>query len=183
MSRFSPRSLHHYLKSGGLIAYPTESCYGLGCDPRNYRAIKKLLRLKKRLQGKGMILVAANFEQLKPFVAPLKPSERAKIERAWPGPVTWVLPASNRAPQWLKGQQDSVAVRVTAHSGAARLCKVLNMALVSTSANISGRRPIKTHAACVKAFGRKVRMLRGRVGRRKRPSTILDLKTGRTLRK
>ncbi|MFA5241391.1 MAG: Sua5/YciO/YrdC/YwlC family protein [Sulfuricella sp.] len=176
------RKLRAHLRQGGVIAYPTESCYGLGCDPRNRRAVMKILRLKGRPQRKGLILIGADFSQLQTYVAPLDDAQWQQIAPSWPGPVTWLLPAARRTPVWLRGGHRSIAVRVTAHSLAAHLCRVLGMALVSTSANRSGKRPARSYKECVRLFGDSVLTLPGRIGRRKRPSTIRDLLTGNAVR-
>ena len=174
--------VHALLSRGGVLAYATESCYGLGCDPRNYKAVKKILRLKRRPQSKGLILIASDFSQLAPYVAPLSIAEHALLARHWPGPVTFLLPAARHVPRWLTGRHATLAVRVTAHPDAAKLCHALNSALVSTSANRSGMRPLATPADCAKSFGNKVWALPGRVGKRKRPSTIIDIKSGKLIR-
>jgi L-threonylcarbamoyladenylate synthase len=178
-----PRSgLADYLKRGGVIAYPTESCYGLGCDPRNPRALKRLIRLKGRNAAKGLLLIADCFKRLEFFIRPLSAVDRARVNRTWPGPVTWVVPASATCPPLLTGARATIAVRVTAHLGAARLCRRLRMALVSTSANKSGHNPAKTAAECRRIFGARVRVIAGRIGPRRRPSTVIDLATGTVLR-
>jgi L-threonylcarbamoyladenylate synthase len=174
--------LSAYLKRGGLIAYPTESCYGLGCDPRNPAALKRLIRIKGRSAAKGLLLIADRFRRLQPFIRPLSPGKLAQIRRTWPGPVTWVVPASPACPPALTGGRATIAVRVTAHPAAARLCRLLGMALVSTSANKSGRKPAKTAAECRRIFGARVRVIAGRIGQRRRPSTLIDLATGTILR-
>lgn len=171
-----------HLKHGGVIAYPTESCYGLGCDPRNHHAVMKLLRLKGRPQHKGLILIGSDFSLLRPYAAPLTETQWQKISPTWPGPVTWLLPAARATPAWLRGSHQSIAVRVSAHPLAARLCRVLGMALVSTSANRSGLKPVRGLAACIRAFGSEVLVVPGLVGKRKRPSTIVELKTGAVIR-
>ncbi len=175
-------ALRAHLARGGLIAYPTESCYGLGCDPRNRGALARLVRLKGRDAGKGLLLIADRFKRLAPFVRPLAPADRARLARSWPGPVTWVVPAASRCLPLLTGGRPTVAIRVTAHPDAARLCRRLGMALVSTSANKSGRKPAKTAAECRRIFGASVRVLDGRIGTRRRPSTLIDLATGKILR-
>jgi L-threonylcarbamoyladenylate synthase len=174
--------LASYLRRGGVIAYPTESCYGLGCDPRNPTALKKIIRLKGRSAAKGMLLIADKFKRLEPYLRPLQAAERARMERTWPGPVTWVAPASSACHPLLTGGRPTIAVRVTAHPGAAALCRRLRSALVSTSANKSGRKPAKTAQECRRIFGRRVRVIDGRIGSRKRPSTLIDLATGTLLR-
>lgn len=176
------RALRRYLKSGGVVAYPTESCYGLGCDPNNRNAVKKILRLKKRPQAKGVILIAARFKQLQPFLAPLSKEQIARAHAVWPGPHTWLMPTRKHCPAWLSGNHNSLAVRVTAHPDAARLCKNAGMALVSTSANLSGGKAARTARHCRALFGSQVWILPGLVGRRRKPSTIQDFLTGRIIR-
>lgn len=177
------RALRKYLRNGGLIAYPTESCFGLGCDPRNRTAVKRLLRLKRRPQAKGLILIASELRQLKPYIAALTPAQRQQVDATWPGPHTWLVPASARCPVWLTGSHRSIAVRVTAHPLAARLCREIKMALVSTSANRSGGKPAKTWRECRRLFGAEVKVLPGRIGKRRKPSTIQDLASGRVIRR
>lgn len=172
-----------HLKRGGVIAYPTESCYGLGCDPRNRRAVMKLLRLKGRPQHKGLILIGSDFRQLQPYAAPLDNAQWQKIAPTWPGPITWLLPAARTTPAWLRGSHKSIAVRVSAHPLAARLCQALGMALVSTSANRTGMEPARSYRQCVRQFGARVFTVPGQTGRRRRPSTIMDLVSGGVMRK
>ncbi len=177
-----PETLRAFLKQGGVIAYPTESCYGLGCDPMNRAAVERIFKLKGRGAAKGLILIAANRNQLRPY-ATRASIEAAWNKRRWPGPVTWVLPAAKTCPEWLTGGRGTVAVRITAHTGAAALCREAGMALVSTSANRSGDSPAKTAEECSVLFGNKVRVQEGRIGTRKRPSTLIDLASGKVLRK
>ena len=174
-------TLHAHLKHGGVIAYPTESCYGLGCDPRNRAAVQKILRLKRRPWHKGLILVAANLEQVARFILPVSVTERATLGQHWPGPYTFLLPASNRVPKLLIGKHRSLAVRLSAHPAVARLTQALGP-LVSTSANVSGARPIKTYAEAQRTFGQQVWVLPGRIGKRRTPSVIIDLQSGKKLR-
>src|SRR5690606_32136453 len=91
------------LKKGNVIAYPTEAVYGLGCDPLNENAVKYLLQLKQRDISKGVILIAASWDQLEGYVTPLSKETLARILPTWPGPVTWLLPASTKTPNWIKG--------------------------------------------------------------------------------
>lgn len=175
--------IRRYLKRGGVIAYPTESCYGLGCDPRNPQAVKRVLALKKRSAAKGMILIAAESRQLTPYLAHLSPKLKSNMRAAWPGPHTWLVPASRDCPAFLRGAHDTIAVRVTAHVLASNLCRQAGMALVSTSANLSGGKPAKTAQECRRLFGRRVLVIPGRIGTRRRPSTIQHLVSGQIVRK
>ena len=176
------RRLRAWLKRGGLIAYATESCFGLGCDPANRRAVRRILKLKGRPQSKGLILIGSEVAQFRRFLQPLSASLLAHLDEWWPGPNTLLLPASKRCPRDLRGAHAKLAVRVTAHPQAAGLCHVLGMALVSTSANRAGKRALKTAAACRRAFGSRVWVLPGLVGRHKRPSRIIDPANGYVLR-
>ncbi len=171
-----------HLRRGGLIAYPTESCYGLGCDPRNRSAVLRLLRLKQRPQHKGLILIAANYRQVARYLQPITPAQQQQLKTAGAQAITYLIPALHSAPRWLRGSHDTLAVRLTAHQQAAQLCRGVNSALVSTSANRSGQRPAKTYAQCLRLFGHKVWVLPGRVGKRKVPSTIRMWTDGKIIR-
>ena len=177
-----PHRLRAWLRHGGVIAYATESCFGLGCDPRNRTAVMRILTLKQRPPGRGLILIGSDVAQFRRFLAPLPASLAARLSEWWPGPTTLLLDRSARCPRWLSGHHDKLAVRVTAHPDAARLCRGLGMALVSTSANRHGRVPCTSLRACRRNFGKHVWLLAGRVGRRRRPSTILDPRSGKVLR-
>lgn len=168
------RPLRSYLARGGVIAYPTESCYGLGCDPRNAAAVARILRLKGRPRKKGLILIGSDCHQFRNYLAPNPEEILRRFGDWWPGPTTLLLPKGRYCPRWLTGKHEKMAVRVTAHPEAARLCHFLRMPLVSTSANRAGRQSLKTAEACRREFGSDVLALEGRIGRRKRPSTILD---------
>jgi L-threonylcarbamoyladenylate synthase len=178
----SSRTLAAHLARGGLIAYPTESCYGLGCDPRNYRAVRRLFALKRRPGNKGLILIAGKYAQLAPFLQTLSPDEQDSLRHDGAQAITCLMPAKPGCPRWLRGAHDSLAVRITAHRGAAQLCNRLRMALVSTSANRSGAKPARTYADCMRRFGGKVMVLPGRVGKRRKPSTIREWSSGKIIR-
>ena len=173
----------HWLACGGLVAYPTEAVYGLGCDPRDRSAVHRLLALKARPEGKGLILIAADWIQLEPYVRSLGPERMAAIHGTWPGPVTWLLPARPGAPRWLTGDHATLAVRITAHPLAAALCRRWGGALVSTSANRASRPPARTPLGVHLALaGGLDYILTGRCGGAARVSSIRDGTTGAVLR-
>jgi L-threonylcarbamoyladenylate synthase len=177
--REAARCFHH----GGLIAYPTEAVYGLGCDPLNESAMEALLALKQRPVEKGVILIAADFEQLRPFVKPLADPLMQRILASWPGPHTWLLPAAGWLPFWLTGVHASLAVRVTAHPLAAALCRACDSPLVSTSANRSGQHPARSALQVRLRLGSRVDcLLHAPLGGRRAPSTIRDGASGRVIR-
>jgi len=129
------------LAAGGIVAYPTETVYGLGCDPFDGQAVLHLLALKKRDVGQGLILVASDLSQLEPLLQPLKPAAKKRVCSTPAIPVTWVLPCLPDIPVWLRGNHDSLAIRITSHPVAADLCATWEGPLVSTSANVHGRHP------------------------------------------
>jgi L-threonylcarbamoyladenylate synthase len=178
----SYRRIAAHLKRGGLIAYPTESCYGLGCDPDNRSAVQRILRLKGRPQHKGLILIASHYHQVARYLQALTHDEQAKLKEDGAQAITYLMPARPSCPHWLRGAHDTLAVRLTAYPFARNLCRSTGSALVSTSANRSGQRPARTYAQCQRLFGHKVWVLPGRVGKRKKPSSILAWADGKIVR-
>ncbi len=171
------------LVSGGVVAYPTEAVYGLGCDPWDRDAVGRILAIKGRGASKGLILIAADLPQLLPFVEPLPGPRMAEILGSWPGPNTWILPARPTTPCWLTGRFDTLAVRVTAHPLAAGLCRAYGGAIVSTSANRARRAPARSAFEVRRALDQAPDyILVGACGGADRPSTIRDGRTGLVLR-
>ena len=176
--RLAARATRH----GGLLAYPTEAVYGLGCDPDDPVAVLDLLALKRRPVAKGLILIAADFEQLRPYVLEVAPERMEAVHASWPGPHTWLLPARPGTPPWLTGSHTTLAVRVTAHPVAAALCRAAGP-LVSTSANPAGRSPARDPLTVRRYFGAALDLVvHGAVDRSRAPSAIRDAATGRVLR-
>lgn len=176
------------LKTGGIIAYPTEGVYGLGCDPFNKDAVKKLLHIKKRQMAKGLILIAASWQQILPLIKleNIKPTILKKIRANWPGPITWIFPSTKIVPKWITGKHNSVAIRITSHPTAKKICQKFGGPIVSTSANLAGNSPIITKKALIAQFSslnQKIIITKGRVGRLKHPTKIYDALTGKILRK
>ncbi len=172
------------LKQGGIIAYPTEAVFGLGCDPFNQDAVMQLLRLKRRSAQKGLILIADCFEKLQPLVENIPSEKREAVLATWPGPYTWVFPANlSMVPEEITGGNKTVAVRVTAHPIARQLCQVFGRALVSTSANFSLEEPLCTEEAVRAYFGDDIDyILRGETSGLLNPTQIRDALTGEILR-
>lgn len=170
--------------SGELLVYPTEAVMGIGCDPDNEEAVMRLLQLKKRDISKGVILIAANYSQLLPYVndKAIGQDRRTEIFSSWPGPVTWLLPKSAATPTWLCGEHDTIAVRVTNHPVVVALCKKLGKPLVSTSANLSGQPPARDQQQAREYFSDNVHYIDGVVGSQAQPSTIKHGETGQIIR-
>lgn len=171
------------IHTGGIVAYPTEAIFGLGCDPLNLETVWRLIGLKQRSIDKGLVLIASDINQLLPFIKTLDRKTKDKVMATWPGPVTWLLPAHPLVSPLLRGAHDTIAVRITAHPVAARLCHTLGQALVSTSANIAERRPAKNTFEVRRNFGDTIDyLLPGRTGERQQPSEIRDALTDKVIR-
>ncbi len=173
------------MAKGGVVAYPTEAVFGLGCDPTNQEAVARLLAIKQRPVEKGLILIAADYGQLLPYVndRALPAQRRDAVMARWPGPITWVMPAQPTVPDWVTGQFDTLAVRVTNHSIAADLCRAFGGPIVSTSANLTGEAPTRTAEEALAALGDRIDgVVMGEVGGRKDPSMILDAMTEQVFR-
>ncbi len=173
---------HSVIRSGGIIAYPTEAVYGLGVDPGNPVAIGKLLRLKQRPVSKGLIVVAAHPGQITHYIKNTPAIDWTAVEATWPGPVTWVFPASRQVPAWLIGGKRSIAIRISDHPLVQSLCRRCGP-LVSTSANPGARRPARS-ALQVRCYfpGQVDLVLPGALGGRQKPTEIRDAITGMVLR-
>jgi L-threonylcarbamoyladenylate synthase len=170
------------LKRGGIIAYPTEAVYGLGCDPSNEAAVLKLLALKQRDVSKGLLLIAADFQQIAPYLAPVTSSQLQAALDTWPGSFTWVFPATSYVPAWIRGNHDTVAVRVTAHPIAKQLCQLFGP-LVSTSANIQHQAPAMSAEQVQTIFPTGVDVIvPGELGGETKPTQIRDVVTGKVIR-
>jgi L-threonylcarbamoyladenylate synthase len=172
------------LKRDAVIAYPTEAVFGLGCDPDSAAAVYALLELKQRAIEKGLILIAADYQQLLPYLADnqLNSIQRESMFASWPGPVTYVVPAKKETPKWLTGAFNSLAVRVTDHPVVIELCRAFNKPLVSTSANLSGLLPCRSDSEVWAQFGANFPVVWGETGKRLHPSEIRDAITGEQLR-
>ncbi|HEY3700472.1 MAG TPA: Sua5/YciO/YrdC/YwlC family protein [Spongiibacteraceae bacterium] len=177
------RSAVRALNNGGVIAYPTEGVWGLGCDPFDARAVNRLLQLKHRDMAKGLILVAADLAQFVPYLCALSPEQRTQLEATWPGPQTWLIPHQNSLPAWVTGGKAKVALRVSAHPMVSALCRSYGRPIISTSANPSGRPAASTALQVRRYFGDKLDyVLQGKLGGGSGPTPIRDLVTGHWLR-
>lgn len=171
------------LRAGRVIAYPTEAVYGLGCDPTNEHAVRRVLDLKSRPEAAGLILIADGFERFEAFVGPTAPGLLDRALATWPGPVTWLFPRGDGVPDWLAGTHDTIALRVTDHPVCRALCTAFGGAIVSTSANPSGAEPARTASRVDEYFGNGIGgIVQGALGARDLCSEIRDLTSGRVLR-
>ncbi|GAB3395529.1 L-threonylcarbamoyladenylate synthase [Azotobacter armeniacus] len=176
------RQVARVLRQGGVIAYPTEAVWGLGCDPWNEAAVRRLLALKGRPQEKGLILVAADVRQFDFLLADLPQAWLERLAGTWPGPNTWLVPHRDRLPAWITGRHASVALRVSDHPLVRALCALAGP-LVSTSANPAGHPAARSRLRVEQYFPRRLdAVLDGALGGRRNPSLIRDLPTGQVIR-
>ncbi len=173
------------LRRSGVIAYPTEAVWGLGCDPFDATAVQHLLRIKQRDASKGLILIAANLAQIAPLIdTDALPYARLQdVLATWPGPHTWLLPCTPLAPAWLRGAHPTLALRVSAHPSVAALCNAFSGPIVSTSANLAGREPARVVEDLDPALLAQIDgVLEGTTGSLIAPTPIRDAVSGMILR-
>jgi L-threonylcarbamoyladenylate synthase len=171
------------LRDGGIIGYPTEAVYGLGCDPFDPVAVARLFALKQRPSGQGVLLIAASYAQVQKFIGAVPADALARARVTWPGPHTWVFPRSAATPGWLAGDHAGIALRVTAHTLAAQLCEAFGGALISTSANRHGFPPARSAQDARGIFaGELAYVLDGATGGLEQPTPIRDAMSGAILR-
>lgn len=171
------------LRAGGVIAYPTEGVWGLGCDPENAAAVLHLLELKRRDMAKGLVLVAGAIEHFAPHLAGLDAERLQRLRASWPAALTWLVPNNGAAADWVTGGGERVALRVSAHPVVAALSRAFGGPLVSTSANPSGRPPAMNALRVRRYFGDRLDyILTGALGGRGAPTPIRDLQSGEFVR-
>jgi len=173
----------HCLNQGKVIAYPTESVYGLGCDPSNSAAIEHLLQLKSRSAAKGLILIASDISQLNDWVEFDQIPDQQSIIDSWPGHETWLIPAKKHVSTLLRGEHKNLAVRVSAHPVVQQLCQQFQGAIISTSANKQGQPEATTLLSAKHYFHQAVDYyVPGEVDNKLKPSRIRDGITGQIIR-
>lgn len=168
------------LQQGGIIAYPTEAIYGLGCSFFNSNAVAAIQALKGREENKGFIVLIADWPQLFPLIGAVSDEQLQRVRATWPGFVTWVFPKAPSLPKWLENQ-DSIAIRMTAHPIAKALAA--QGPIISTSVNRSGHPPIMTEVELWLQFPRGIdALVQGPLGSFTQPSEIYDVCSGLRLR-
>lgn len=172
------------LKQNQVVAYPTEAVFGLGCNPNSLQAVRSLLNLKQRSESKGLILIAPSVEYFLPYI-----DETILSQKHWQRfsytdkqAITWVMPAKKTVPTYLKGNFNSIALRLCRVPAVTQLCEATGFALTSTSANLSGEPPCRTAQEVIKQFGNHFPVLNAPTGGKKNPSEIRDIFTQNVLR-
>lgn len=188
------------LRKGGVIAHPTEAVWGLACDPYSESAVDQVLQLKGRPVEKGLILLSGNAEHFAPLLAPLSKdlqmrfletlgqditnsaanSEQVSATQA----ITWIVPdVDKQVPEWIRGTHAGVAIRVSSHPLVQSISQYFGGAIISTSANPSGKKPAMSLNDIRRYFYDDLDyVVSGKLGGAERPSKIIDLESGRVLR-
>lgn len=170
------------IQAGGVIAYPTEAVFGLGCDPLNETAVRRLLAIKQRPEEKGLILLADDAAQLSGWVTASE-DDWQTMQARWPGPVTFLVPVTPKVPRWITGKHRKVAVRVCGHPLARELALAANTPIVSTSANLAGEPSHREAGPLHQQLGNQLDgILPGECNLSDHPSTIIDLETRAVIR-
>ena len=168
------------LKNGGIVVYPTETVYGIGCDPLYMEAYDRVQRLKERVEYKPMLLLAYSLEQVEEMAGSMSEIPSKLAEKFWPGPLTMIINSQKPFPEHLLGSSNGVAFRVSSHPVAASLAKEFGRPIISTSANIAGQAPLVSYEKALSTFKNIVDIVIGThtklIGK---PSTVVDLTSGR----
>ena len=144
------------LRQGGVVAFPTETTYGIGCDPRDSRAVRRIFRLKGRTQNNALLLVASSLEQAE-AVAIFDEINMDVAKRYWPGPLTLILPARREA-DLARGATvaGTLAIRVSSSEIVRRLTHAFGFPIVATSANLSGQEEARSADKVRELFGERI---------------------------
>ena len=169
------------LLRGGVIAYPTEGVFGLGCLPDDPIALQRVIDIKRRSAGKGLILIAADAAQLEGWAT--LPDGSALPDPDPARPITWIVAPGPRVTPLLRGEHETIAVRITTNPTAKALCAAVDSPLVSTSANLSGKPVARNRFVLRRQFARVVDyIVPGDCGPASGPSEIRDFASGHVLR-
>lgn len=182
MSPWALNRLARAVSAGAVIAYPTDTIWGLGCDPFNADSVARILQIKQRPVEKGLILLASRIEQCESFIE-LESGQREMLLLPRTTPTTWLVGASKLCPWWIRGSHATVAIRLTDHPLLQYLCDRLHSPLVSTSANRAGRATVRNALQARRQFADELDFIvSGYQAGSGRPSEIKSLASGTTLR-
>lgn len=182
LSRWQLDRIGRVINRGGVIAYPTESVYGLGCNPDNSQALEKILRIKKRPVSKGLIILVSELSQAEPFIQKLTQAQQKQLNQKQSRATTWLIPKHSELSPLLCGEHQKLAVRITQHPIAKAICELTNSALVSTSCNLFNRPEMKTTLEVRNKMGAQVDYIVNGLCGNQKPSQIIDLESGQILR-
>ena len=166
------------LNSGGVIAFPTDTFYGLGADPFNPDAISKIFKIKQRPADKPLLILIHSRNQLEELTQEITDNARKLMEHFWPGPLTLIFKAAPGLPDALTAGTGTIGIRLPGHPFTCRLLETLGRPLTAPSANISGAEELRTAQQVESALGEKLDLIiDGGPTPGGRPSTVLDTTT------
>ncbi len=147
------------IRNGGLVASPTETCYGLIVDPFNEHALRKLFRVKQRPEIKPVLVLISNRSQLEMLVSSIPENAVKLMDHFWPGPLTMIFPARPDLSSILTGNTSTVGVRISPNPFATALLKACGIPLTATSANKSGNNAAVSAGEVRAIFGNDVDLI------------------------
>ena len=163
------------LKCGGVIGYPTETVYGIGCNALNSRAVDQVIQLKNRDRSKAMIIIAGDTVQVRELVKSIPEEAEKLIDNFWPGPLTIVFEASAQLKDFAFGKSKTIAIRIPDSRICMDLIKETGFPIISTSANISGQPPSTSAEQVIQYFGPQLDLIiDGGPSKETNPSTVVD---------
>ena len=172
-----------WLNAGKILAHPTESIWGLGCDARNEEAVKLIFKIKKRDKKKNFILLVKSLESFEKYLEEINTEDKTFLDKHWPGPYTFLIKYNEKLPTHLKNASGKIAIRVSNHLPLKRLFKKFSGFMISTSANISGQKNINDPQDILNIFEYdELAYYDETLGKNKSPSQIIDLETKRIIR-
>ncbi len=173
------RTLGGILAADGVMAYPTETFYGLGAILFSRKAVRRVFRLKARDAGKPLPLIVSDIDMIERLAAEPPPGFRLLAAEFWPGPLTLVLKAAPTFPAELAGPGHTVAIRIPPAAWLRGLVAEIGLPVTATSANVSGEKELSDPTEVIRLFGNKVDVIvDGGMTRGGLPSTIVDLAAG-----
>ena len=144
MSPWAIKRLGKAIQQGAVIVYPTDTIWGLGCHPLLTHSVGRILNIKQRPVDKGLILLGSRLEFFESYISNQLDAEQiARLQEITEHPVTWLVPAGDQCPDWIRGYSTSVAIRITSHPFIIELCDQIRSPIVSTSANRSGSATVR----------------------------------------
>lgn len=168
------------LKQGGLIIYPTEGIYGIGCDALNEKSVQNVFNVKYRNNEKSFIVLCSEVVHISKLISDDYVQDKKLSEKEF---ITWIVPISKNCPQWLT-KNNKIAIRLTDHPVIKELCTGIDGPIISTSANISGKKYINNIDIISELFTDEVEcIVEGNLGGEAKSSSIIDIATGHILRK
>lgn len=164
------------IKKGGIVAFPTETVYGLGTSIFNKKGIAKIYRIRKRPLSKALLILIARKKDLKKYVKKIPPLAKKLVKKFWPGPLTLIFFKRGNIPNFVTAGKKTVAIRIPENKFLIKLIKKLNQPIVAPSANLAGEKsPIVVDQVIKNFFGKIDLILDGGKTKYQKESTILDL--------